>query len=152
MVASASLSIWGTWRTEGLVHTNCGPRSSAATETVPSSDSGGHTTLGSTIPSEYNQCAFIRYYTIRKRGLIPKVIKAGAGPRDFEGYGSGNGSSDSTCLQDSSSETSGGSDVVVYNLAWVRAALIAILCYVQPSKDDADLITELVFQVSTEAP
>jgi hypothetical protein len=32
-------------------------------------------------PNEYNQCVFIRYYTMRRRVLMfPKVIKAAAGP------------------------------------------------------------------------
>ena len=43
---SASLSVWGSWQTQGLVHTSCGP---------------------SEIPEEYNQCVFIRYYTIIRK-------------------------------------------------------------------------------------
>ena len=125
-IASASLSLWGTWRTsEGIVHTNCGPRSPAI-ETTTFSDSGNHDAPGSTIPSECNQCVFIRYYTIRKRGLIPKLIRAGAGPHNLGGYGPGNDPPDSARLQGSSSENNGGTDVVIHNLPPVRAAPITM--------------------------
>ena len=80
----ASASAWGTWRTEGLVHTNCGPQlchSPSSTQTAgPTSpgDNGTETTL-----EEYNQCVFVRYYTMRKRALFPRVMKAAAGPHDL---------------------------------------------------------------------
>jgi len=79
-VASASASLWGSWRTEGIVHTNYGP-SPPPTRRIdgPSERS----TLESEIPVEYNQCVFIRYYTIRKLAFIPRVIKAGAGPHQL---------------------------------------------------------------------
>ena len=35
------------------------------------------------IPDEFNQCVFIRYYTMRWRWMFPKVIRAGAGPHDL---------------------------------------------------------------------
>ena len=54
-VASTSLSLWGRWRTEGLVHTNCGPPPPAV-GAASSSDSSDHVTPVSTIPNEYNQC------------------------------------------------------------------------------------------------
>ena len=81
-VTSASASAWGIWRTEGLVHTNCGPQlccppSPSQTANLISSGSS-HT---ETILDGYNQCVFVRYYTMRKRPLlVPRVIKAGAGP------------------------------------------------------------------------
>ena len=83
MVGTASASVWGTWRTEGLVHTNCGPQlccppsSAQATGLTPSGNNDTET-----VPDEYNQCVFIRYYTMRKRLGIPRVIKAAAGPHD----------------------------------------------------------------------
>ena len=126
-VASASLSLWGRWRTEGLVHTNCGPPL-LAVETTSSSNSDDHATPVSIIPSEYNQCIFIRYYTMRRRGPILKIIKAGAGPHDLGDRDSGNDSSDSACFQGLSSGDSDTSDVVVHNLPLVSVALIAILC------------------------
>ena len=100
-------SVWGTWRTPGSVHTNCGPHLScppSPTQTVGSTSSGAgpaeaardeynHTqTTDSTSPGtsraeaisdEDNQCVFVRYYTVRKRLGIPRVIKAAAGPRDL---------------------------------------------------------------------
>ena len=63
--ASASASLPGTWYTKRNPHTNHGPE--------------GRT-------CESNQCIFIRYYTMRSRkwfGLLPKVIRAGAGPHDL---------------------------------------------------------------------
>ena len=89
LLASASASAWGTWHTHGLVHNNCGPQ---LCNPPPSSDaldldpSNGIRADGT--PNEYNQCVFIRYYTMRKRALMfPKVIRAAAGPHDL---GSGN--------------------------------------------------------------
>ena len=81
--ASGSVSVWGSWRTPGLVHTNCGPDPSRTRGNRSSSDSGP--TLESAIPEEYDQCVFIRYYTIRRRGFIPTVLKAGAGPHQLQG-------------------------------------------------------------------
>ena len=84
-VASASVSAWGTWRTEGLVHTTCGPQlcyppsSTQTVSLVPPSSSHAET-----ISDGYNQCVFVRYYTVRKRPLlVPRVIKAAAGPHDL---------------------------------------------------------------------
>ena len=84
-IASASASAWGTWRTEGLVHTNCGPQlccpppSTAAVDSTPSGNDRTETVL-----DEYNQCVFVRYYTMRKRAFVfPMVIKAAAGPHDL---------------------------------------------------------------------
>lgn len=83
LLASASAAAWGTWHTQGLVHTNCGPQLCSP----PSSpDTLDLTSVGSieTTPNEYNQCIFIRYYTMRKRALMfPKIIKAAAGPHDL---------------------------------------------------------------------
>jgi len=125
-VASSSLSLWGGWRTEGLVHTNCGPRPPVI-ETTPPPNSSDHATPISTIPSDYNQCVFIRYYTMRRRGPILKVIRAGAGPHDLGDHDSGNDSSDSACSQGLSSGDSDASDVVVHNIPLVSVTLVTIL-------------------------
>ena len=79
-MATASMSLWGSWRTQGLVHTNCGPHP-FPTRVNRSSNEGP--TLESVIPEDYNQCVFLRYYTIRRRVFIPTVLKAGAGPHEL---------------------------------------------------------------------
>lgn len=84
MLASASASLWGTWRTRGITHTNYGPQ-----ECIPPSfarfartPSGPRNT--GTIADDYKQCVFVRYYSIRKRmGFYPGVIQASAGPHDL---------------------------------------------------------------------
>ena len=85
MIASASASAWGTRRTEGLIHTNCGPqlcRPPSSTQTTDLTHPGSSDT--ETIPDEYNQCVFVQYYTMRKRALVfPMVIRAAAGPHDL---------------------------------------------------------------------
>jgi hypothetical protein len=79
-----SASAWGTWHTTGFVFTNCGPQlccppsSTRSVELAPAGDN--NTEIGS---DWYNQCVFVRYYTVRKRLGIPRVIKAGAGPHDL---------------------------------------------------------------------
>ena len=77
-VASTSVSVWGSWQTPGLVHTNCGPH-----PTRRSHRSSRSPAPESEIPDEYTQCVFIRYYTIRKKLFVPTVIKAGAGPHQL---------------------------------------------------------------------
>ena len=142
-VASASVSAWGTWRTEGLVHTNCGPQlcrppSSTQTTDLISSDNN-HMEM---VSDEYNQCVFVRYYTVRKRPLlVPKVIKASAGPhdlgpggRDDKGSplgarsGSDSGSDVASSLFDDDGNDNRGSaasidsesDIIIHNTTGVR--------------------------------
>ena len=110
MVGTASASVWGTWHTEGLVHTNCGPQlrcppsSTQTAETTPS----GNNNPG-TVPDDYNQCVFIRYYTMRKRALIfPTVIRAAAGPHDLGPGGRG----DEEATAEAQSDSDSGSDAV----------------------------------------
>lgn len=83
LLASASGAAWGTWHTQGLVHTNCGPQLCSP----PSPDTLDLTSAGAIeiTPNEYNQCVFIRYYTMRKRALMfPKIIRAAAGPHNLD--------------------------------------------------------------------
>jgi len=92
-------SPWGTWRTTGMVHTNCGPQlchPPSPTQTVDP-----------TFLDEYNQCVFVRYYTMRKRLGIPRVIKAAAGPHDLgPGDCDGGGSPvEVECSSDPNSDT-----------------------------------------------
>ena len=88
--ASTAASLWGTWRTTCSPHTNCGPHKrdprlqQRAIECLsPQSVEAG------IIPDGFDQCVFIRYYTMRPRKLsaiFPKTSQAGAGPC---GLGSG---------------------------------------------------------------
>ena len=51
---------------------------------IGSQSSGGAET--GSIPDEFSQCVFIRYYTMRPRKgirIFPRVIRAGAGPHDL---------------------------------------------------------------------
>lgn len=149
--ASGAGPDWGTWHKTGLVYTNHGPRSrtppsSSIYRTEPVSDA-----------DEYNQCVFIRYYTMRKRLGVPRVIKAGAGPHNLGGgKRQGDGSSPEMPHDpdiDSDSDTSssvcdsgvdGGcsvtsieteSDIVVHNVA-------------AEGKDDFDVVADYIFQNS----
>ena len=85
MFASASAALWGTWRTRHSPHTNYGPQDCMPPSPERAIDfSSLRLTETPDLPSEYNQCVFIRYYTMRMRlGLFPKVIRARAGPHDL---------------------------------------------------------------------
>ena len=139
---------WGRWRTPGMVYTNCGPQlcrppsTMRAVDSVPSGDNHHM----ETVSDDYHQCVFIRYYTMRKRLGIPRVMKAAAGPHDLgprgqEGEGSsleaqyesdsnsdtmssplGDGAGDDPMGSDTSVDSS-ESDVVIHNTSPVRSAL-----------------------------
>jgi hypothetical protein len=86
MLASASASIWGTWRTKCSTHTNYGPQQCSPPPRERAIDSPSLQAEAASVPNEFNQCVFIRYYTMRSRGMVPmfpKVIRAGAGPHDL---------------------------------------------------------------------
>ena len=124
-------SPWGTWRTPGVIHTNCGPqprRPPFATSHIETNS------------DEYNQCVFVRYYTIRKRLGIPRVIRAAAGPHDLspESPNSDGGSpleaqSDSDSGSDtisspfdvddggSAMSVESGADTIIHNITPVRS-------------------------------
>ena len=92
-IASASATLWGTWRARHSPHTNYGPQECIPPPPGRAIDFSS-LQLAETprIPSEFNQCVFIRYYTMRmKLRLFPKVIRAGAGPHDL---GSGDNTDD----------------------------------------------------------
>lgn len=72
---SAALTAWGTWYADGLVHNNCGQ--SLVTQGNQSRGEGPSSQL--VAGADHDQCVFIRYITIRKRFLIPMVLRAGAG-------------------------------------------------------------------------
>ena len=80
--ASTSASLWGTWRTTCSPYTNCGPYGRGRAVGFPSRQS----VEARTIPDGFDQCVFIRYFTMRPKKhfwTIPKVIRAGAGPHDL---------------------------------------------------------------------
>ena len=89
-------SAWGTWQTTGVLYTNCGPHlchRPSPTQTADLASSGnGHM---ETISDENNQCIFTRYYTMRRRLGIPRVIKAAAGPHNL---GSGDNDDEESAL------------------------------------------------------
>ena len=174
-VASASASVWGTWRTDGLVHTNCGPQlccPPSSTQTMDLTSSGNT----ETVSDEYDQCVFVRYYTVRKRPLLfPRVIKAAAGPHDLgpgshDGKGprlevrSGSHSGSSTVSGPSGDDGNDNislatgidseSDMVTHNTTAVRSS--ACLCPLSPVStdrlqdegNDFDIIADYIFRVS----
>ena len=98
-------SPWGRWRTPGVVYTNCGPqlcRPPSTMHAVALAPSGSDSRPG-VISDEYYQCVFIRYYTVRKRLGIPRVMKAAAGPHDLGPGSRDNG--DSPIEAESNSES-----------------------------------------------
>jgi hypothetical protein len=84
LLASASASAWGRWETQGLVHTNCGPQFCTPSPLPGALEPEPSSSKTRDIPKQYNQCVFIRYYTMRLRVfMFPKVMKAAAGPHDL---------------------------------------------------------------------
>lgn len=84
LAGSGSAPVWGKWDTQGLVHTNCGPHYRTLSPHSDVLEIQRFDTNTREIPKQYNQCVFVRYYTMRWRALVfPKVIKAAAGPRDL---------------------------------------------------------------------
>ena len=143
VVASISASAWGTWRTEGLVHTNCGPQlcrppsSTQITDLTPPGSSDIRT-----VPDEYNQCVFVRYYTIRKRFLFPAVMRAAAGPHDL---GPGDRDYGESPQVETISDSDSDSDSNVTSSLqggeyWDD----------DEERDDVDIIAEYIFQVSSQ--
>lgn len=159
-IASTSVSLWGSWQTQGVAHTNCGPRPSRIQRNRgPSEDS----TLESEIPDEYNQCVFVRYYTIRKWAFIPKVIKAGAGPHQLPKGGHEDDSSlglqvlsteDSTEVDRPETGSSRDTfDEVIHNIPTVSPNTTPYLPPLtngtKDDRDSFDIVTEYILQVRT---
>ncbi|KAF9649188.1 hypothetical protein BDM02DRAFT_1945456 [Thelephora ganbajun] len=152
----ASASAWGTWHTTGFVYTNCGPQSCCPpTQTTDSAVSGNNNM--ETVSDGYNQCVFVRYYTMRKRLGIPKVVKAGAGPHDF---GPGCREDEESPEVEASSASDSGSDIMSSlcddNGGDDRSSVtsietesdILIHNTTADGKDDFDLIVDYIFQNS----
>lgn len=110
VLGTTSASAWGTWHATGFVHTTCGPQpclSPSSAQTVDSTPSGNDNT--ETASDEYNQCVFVRYYTMRKRMGIHRVMKAGAGPHDL---GPGNREDGESLEVEAESTSDSGSDIM----------------------------------------
>lgn len=167
--ASGAGSDWGTWHKTGLVYTNHGPQSRS-----PPSSSNCRT---EPISDGYNQCVFIRYYTMRKRLGVPRVIRARAGPHDLGGgeresdgsspetshdSGSDSDSDAASSIFDSNVDDDGcsvtsietESDIVVHNVTAVRSFAHfhpyphVLTGSLQEGKDDFDVVADYIFQVS----
>jgi hypothetical protein len=92
MFASVSASFCVTESTSGSTHTNHGPQQCIPPSSARILDRSSDPTSTGPVFDDYNQCVFVRYYTIRKwMGLFPTVIRAVAGPHDL---GSGHNQSD----------------------------------------------------------
>jgi len=107
MVASASAAFWGSWHTRCSPHTNFGPQQCSPPSPEHAADPPVHP---QSAPKEFNQCVFIRYYTMRsKKWKFPKVIRAGAGPHDL-GSGDNGGNTFPELAAQSDVEPSSSSD------------------------------------------
>ena len=158
-VASTSVSVWGSWRAQGLVYTNCGPRPSPARGSRRPNE--GSANSEPEIPDECDQCIFIRYYTIRKRVFIPMVIKAGAGPHQLPKRNNSDDDSGEESLQVSSVDDSmevdfpetgspGGSfDEVIHNVPTVGSTqspcLPLLTNWAKDDRDGFDIVAEFIF-------
>ena len=111
---SGSGSVWGTWRARCSPHTNHGPQQCSPpprerTTDLPSSQQAG----ARSVPHGFNQCVFVRYYTMRRRKWIfPKVIRAGAGPHDLGSGDNGGGTFPELAVQPGVEPTAGGDEDV----------------------------------------
>ena len=77
-LASASTFFHVMKGTSGSPHTNRGPQ-----QCIPPDMSSKATSAGA-VSDGYNQCVFLRYYTMRRwMGLFPTLIRAAAGPHDL---------------------------------------------------------------------
>ena len=158
-IASASASVWGSWRVEGLVHTNCGPHLLHTTQGNRSLSESP--VLESTVPDGYNQCVFIRYYTLRRRIFIPMIIKAGAGPHELprsdprDDYTEElQSSSEDDSVEDNYTETdscANAYDEVIHNVPSVcperYICLPPLTNWIKDDRDGFDIVAEFIFQV-----
>ena len=84
LIASVSTSMWGTWRASRTPHKQEGPQGYKPLTPKRAKELASLELPRGGIPKEFDQCVFVRYYTVRwKMGLFPKVIRAGAGPHDL---------------------------------------------------------------------
>jgi hypothetical protein len=162
VVGSASLSVWGSWRTQGLVHKNCGPRDPP---TQGNQIPDGSSVPESVVPEEHNQCVFIRYYTIRKRMFIPWLLKAGAGPHQLPKGDTENDSEELVSAETSDDDVDmaevcdlEASPKVTHNVPLVgpehHSYIPLLIKSTKDDYDDFDVIANFIFQVrnSSQTP
>jgi len=114
VLVSASASLWGTWRVSGSAHTNHGPQQCQPPSYGRVTDSSSQSVDARATPDGFDQCIFVRYYTMRSRmGLFPKVVRAGAGPHDLGPGDNGDGTF-SELAADHESVTGDDEDAVGY--------------------------------------
>ena len=158
-VASTSVSVWGSWRTQGLVHTNCGPHPSRIRRNRSLTESSS---LESEIPDEYNHCVFVRYYTIRRWGFIPRVLKAGAGPHQLpeESPGDDTVGEVAVAISDDDDDSTGvdypeNSPSVTHNVPLVgperRPRVPLLTSLTKDDRDGFDVVAEFILQVRTSS-
>ena len=84
-LASVSVSLWGTWRASRTPHQQEGPQGYKPLTPERAKELASLKSTDGGVPKEFDQCVFLRYYTMRRHrmGLFPKVIKAGAIPDDL---------------------------------------------------------------------
>ena len=127
MFVDASASAWGEWRTERTPFVNHGPQQVRPPDlplllrSEPESPS-----------TEYKQCVFLRYYTMRLILGFPIQLRAAAGPHDLGSGGNRGSTSRSDAESRSVDEDPGGQwdiatndteselDVVVRNVSYVQ--------------------------------
>ena len=112
-LASASASARVTWNARPSPHTNYGPQQLDPPPRQRAIDSSSPQPSDTSVSDEFNQCVFVRYYTMRPRieplGLFPKIIKAGAGPHDL-GSGDDKGEAFPELMVQSDAETTTSGD------------------------------------------
>jgi len=109
MLASANASVWVMRHTSCSPYFKSGPQSWDRLPAVPAiNSSSSQLEDARAIPAEFNQCVFVRYYTMRKKWLVPRVIRAGAGPHDLESGDDGGGAFPELTVQSNSEPTMSG--------------------------------------------
>ena len=162
----------GTWRKTGSIYTNHGPQLRRPPSSPPS---GNNRTERRSDEDEYNQCIFVRYFTVRKKFGVFRVIKAAAGPHDPGKRGRDGERSPLQARCNSDSNPDGVSnvlniedrwssatrvdsepDVVIHNPTAVRYSLFLLPTFSDPfnhlqdGSGDFDTIADYVFQASRE--
>jgi hypothetical protein len=171
-VGSAPLSVWGSWKAQGLIHTSCGP---------------------SKIPEEYNQCVFVRYYAMRERDIMLMKLRnalssataitksarrPGAGPHELPDGNTRSGGTEE--VPDGNTRSGGTQEVEVevgspdsneelvevgcaesnpnltHNIPLVSPLhhlyLPLLTRSAQDDRNDFDVVAEFIFQVRTPSP